>query len=63
MRRANTMISRALQADPHGVYVDTDWVMLDADGKPRADLLKEDGLHLNEDGYVLWSALVRPHLR
>jgi lysophospholipase L1-like esterase len=28
-----------------------------------ADLFKSDGLHLNEDGYQLWSSLVKPHLK
>jgi lysophospholipase L1-like esterase len=34
--------------------------MLGPDGKPRADLLQEDGLHLNKQGYELWTRLLRP---
>jgi lysophospholipase L1-like esterase len=36
--------------------------MLGADGKPRADLLQEDGLHLSAQGYKLWTKLVRAEI-
>jgi hypothetical protein len=36
--------------------------MLGPDGRPRAELLVGDGLHLNKDGYALWTSIVRPHL-
>jgi hypothetical protein len=36
--------------------------MLGADGKPRPELFVQDGLHLNEAGYTLWNALLRPLL-
>ncbi|MCE5340977.1 MAG: GDSL-type esterase/lipase family protein [Planctomycetaceae bacterium] len=41
-------------------FVDVSKVLLDSDGKPRKDLLKDDGLHLNDKGYELWTSLVRP---
>ena len=62
MRRANTLISRVIQRDEHCVYADIDWALLGPDGKPRPELFKEDGLHLNEDGYALWSSLLRPYV-
>ena len=43
--------------------VDIDKPMLGPDGKPRKELLKADGLHLNHEGYLLWSSLVAPHLK
>jgi lysophospholipase L1-like esterase len=36
--------------------------MLNADGKPRAEIFGPDELHMNEEGYRLWSSLLRPHL-
>jgi lysophospholipase L1-like esterase len=36
--------------------------MLDAEGNLKTDLFLEDGLHMNEKGYDLWTPLIRPHL-
>jgi lysophospholipase L1-like esterase len=43
-------------------FVDVYTPALGADGKPRADLLVEDRLHLNREGYRVWTAALRPHL-
>lgn len=44
------------------VFIDVEKPMLDEDGKPRADLLLDDGLHLNKKGYELWTKLVRQEI-
>jgi lysophospholipase L1-like esterase len=36
--------------------------MLGPDGKPRPDIFVEDGLHMNHNGYALWTEIVRPYL-
>ncbi len=63
MREANRLIREVAAADPLQEFVDIDTPMIGSDGKPMADLFKSDGLHLNEDGYQLWSSLVEPHLK
>jgi lysophospholipase L1-like esterase len=63
MREANRLIREVADDDPQQVFVDIDPPMIGDDGKPKAALFKPDGLHLNEDGYQLWSSLVRPHLK
>jgi len=35
--------------------------MLDRSGKPRTEFFLADGLHLNREGYRLWSRLLEPH--
>lgn len=62
MRQANRLIKAAAEKDALLVFVDVDAPMIGADGKPRPELFRKDGLHLNDDGYKLWSELVRPHL-
>jgi lysophospholipase L1-like esterase len=37
--------------------------MLDADGRPRAELFRADALHLNDAGYTLWKAIIARHVR
>jgi lysophospholipase L1-like esterase len=63
MRAANALI-RDYSAHDHLVaYIDVDHAMLGTDEKPRPDLFVSDGLHLNSDGYQLWSSMVRPLLK
>lgn len=62
MRKANAMIAADCAADELLVFVDIDTPMLGDDGKPRPELFKDDGLHLNKKGYALWAELIRPHV-
>ena len=43
-------------------YLSTHNSLLTPDGLPPASLLKEDGLHLNEDGYRVLVGLVKPRI-
>jgi len=63
MRRANAMIREVCEADERLVFVDVDPPMIGPDGKPKEELFRDDGLHLNAAGYRLWSDLVGPHLK
>jgi lysophospholipase L1-like esterase len=62
IREANRLIRQhvAEQKSDKLAFLDIDKPMLGADGKPRVDLLQEDGLHLSKQGYELWSRLLRP---
>ena len=43
-------------------YIDSYSKLLSADGMPRPEILRKDGLHLNADGYVLWRSVLKPVL-
>ena len=58
MTKANDLIARDCQADDRLEYVDIWTPMLGNDGKPRPELFAKDGLHLNENGYQLWTSIV-----
>lgn len=62
IRAANSLIRLDCERDPLLTYVDVEPSMLGDDGRPRRELFRDDGLHLNRAGYALWSDLVRPHL-
>ncbi|MGQ9504379.1 MAG: GDSL-type esterase/lipase family protein [Thermogutta sp.] len=64
IRRANRMIEEYCRQRPslRLIFVDVDQPMLGEDGKPRAELFVKDGLHLSEEGYRLWTKLLRPVL-
>jgi len=63
MRDANERIAAACADDPRLVYVDVATPMLGPDGKPREELFVFDGLHLSEEGYALWTSILRPRLQ
>jgi lysophospholipase L1-like esterase len=61
MKRANERIEARCKSDARLRYVDLATPLL-ADGKPREDLFRFDGLHLNEHGYREWTRVLRPVL-
>lgn len=61
MQRANDLINTYSRSAKNVVYVDMASTLLGKDGKPKAVFI-EDGLHLNEWGYELWTEALRPYL-
>jgi lysophospholipase L1-like esterase len=62
VRETNRLIRDSAGQDSRLVFVDVERPMLGPDGKPRPGLFLRDGLHLNAEGYRIWTDLVRPHL-
>ena len=62
MKKANDAIKAHISTDERQVYVDIEAQMLDDKGKPRKELLLEDGLHMTDAGYQIWTDLVKPQL-
>jgi lysophospholipase L1-like esterase len=58
----NRLIREFAEADPKVDYIDVVPVLLGPDGRPRADFLVADKLHLNAEGYRAWTAAIRPHV-
>lgn len=62
MREANRLVSEWSRTQSRVAFVDAASKMLDADGKPRAALLREDGLHMTQAGYAVWIEALEPVL-
>jgi len=62
MDRANKLIEAFTRTDKRLEFVDMTGTSLGPDGKPRAEFLQKDGLHLNEKGYEAWTAVLTPRL-
>lgn len=62
MEEANKGIRAFLKNKKNGTYIDVASVVLNAAGQPDDALFKEDRLHLNDKGYDLWEAIIRPYL-
>jgi lysophospholipase L1-like esterase len=63
LRRTNKLIQEYAKKDKKLQYVDVDVPMIGQDGKPRPELFEKDNLHLNHEGYVLWSSIIRRYLK
>ncbi len=62
IREANALV-RAYAASQHGVaYLDVFTPMLGQDGLPQPRWFIADGLHMNRQGYALWTGVVTPWL-
>ena len=62
MYEANQLIAATCAQDPRLTYLDIWFPMLGDDGHPQPNLFIKDGLHLNPQGYTLWTQLLTPHL-
>jgi len=62
-QKVNQLIEDYSKSDPHLGYIETASKMRAADCGPRPELLRSDGLHMNDDGYKIWNEIVGAVLR
>jgi lysophospholipase L1-like esterase len=62
IRATNALIRDYIATVPGVSYIDVFSSMVDAGGHPRGELFAADRLHLNRDGYALWTSLIGPYL-
>ena len=62
-RQANELIRQYIATRKDLSYIDVFTSMLGADGQPRPELFTADRLHLNRQGYDLWTAQVAPFVQ
>ena len=60
---ANALVKAYCLKTPHTQFMDIENQMLGADGKPNAELLVADGLHMTPAGYRIWTAALKPLLK
>ena len=62
VKTANRLIREYCATNGRLLFIDVFTPMLTAEGRPRAELCIDDGLHPNAQGYELWASLLRPIL-
>ena len=62
MKEANSLIKNYAKNNEKLFYIDTASPMIGENGKPKSDLFAKDSLHLNSNGYDLWSLKVNSFL-
>lgn len=63
VRRTNELIAADCGTDPRCVFVDLASAMLDAQGRPRPEIFRDDQLHLKPAGYEIWTRVLAPYLQ
>ena len=62
VKRFNSLAQEYCQA--HGLtFIDVFPLMLGPNGSPKPDIFREDGLHMNANGYAIWKETVGPYLK
>jgi lysophospholipase L1-like esterase len=62
VKAVNARIAAMAKSNPKLKYIDVFTRMLGPDGMPRPEIFSTDRLHMNEEGYKLWTQIVRPYL-
>lgn len=60
VRAANELVRADCAADPRLAFIDPTPDLATPDGAPDPRFFQRDGLHLNADGYAVWTRHVRP---
>jgi lysophospholipase L1-like esterase len=62
VKAANELIAAYVSSKPHLKFINVFPRMLGADSLPRPEIFLADNLHMNAEGYKLWTEVVRPFL-
>lgn len=63
IQATNRLIKAYTEGHPQLDFIDVHSAMLDAAGRPRAELFGNDRLHLNATGYGIWRELISARLK
>ena len=58
IKAANRLIREETQTDPFQHFIDVFPLMLNVQGTPSKSLFEADGLHLSQEGYILWAKAI-----
>lgn len=62
-QNTNAQVKKFADSNKWISYVDTAPSLFNTKGEPTPELFREDGLHMNADGYERWKVLLTPRLK
>lgn len=62
IEKANILIQKACKRHKNTHFISTKNVFLNSSGLPKDELFRADRLHLNEEGYKVWTAVIKKEL-
>jgi len=63
VQKTNRLVQEFCQDNPRLIFADFSALFLGADGRPDSSLFLKDELHLNAQGYAVWTQALGPVLR
>jgi lysophospholipase L1-like esterase len=63
MNEANMLIKDFSEKENRLFFLDASTTLLTENGKPNRNLFLKDNLHLNSEGYELWTKLLKPVIK
>ncbi len=63
LKQANALIKTEIEKNQRAQFVDVFTPMLDEKGRPKAEIFREDNLHMNEKGYAIWRKILQRYLQ
>ena len=61
-KMVNRLIEEYASISPQVTFVDVNSLLLNEDGSVNSSLFESDNLHINREGYLLWTSLLKPQL-
>jgi hypothetical protein len=62
IEKANALIRNICNTQKNTYFIKTDFAFLNDKGAPNVELFREDKLHLSENGYKVWTKLIKKEL-
>lgn len=62
VQEANRLIEEFAKRDAKLAFIDSYPAFLGEDGLPKKELLDKDNLHLNAEGYKVWTSVLKPRI-
>lgn len=63
IRKATSLIRQICESHKNTYSIRTDFAFLNSEGKPKDELFVKDLLHLNPDGYAVWTDIIKKELK
>jgi lysophospholipase L1-like esterase len=60
--QANELIRESCDKQKNTYYISTEKSFLNEKGEPKDELFLNDKLHLNKDGYAVWTSIIKKEL-
>lgn len=62
IKKGNQLVREWCDRKSNTWYIDTEAAFLNEKGEPKEELFRDDKLHLNSDGYMLWTEIIKGEL-
>jgi hypothetical protein len=62
IEKANMLIQKVCNKEKNTYFISTKDYFLNSSGLPKEELFRPDRLHLNEEGYAVWSGIIKKEL-